>query len=776
MNTKTQLIEILETANEALNFLFTPSTSSELKEQMRELLTEAVQAINGIVDLPNINEFIQSLNEDSPDNAERILREIETYVKSGNNSEKPQIKLVIWDLDDTFWQGTLAEGDNVIIPPQNISFIKELTNRGIINSICSKNDFEKVRMVLQNSEIWDYFVFPHIAFTAKGEFIKQIIKDMQLRDSNVLFIDDNKSNLEEARFYNPELQILHANDIELLLKLPNIKGNPDPEHKRLEQYKMLQKRHDYRKEQDDNISFLYNSDIHIKITPTIPNNEEEAERVHDMIMRTNQLNFTKKRISLDEVKTLLNDPNLRSETVRVYDRFGDHGVVGWFCLSKMPKSELIHFLFSCRIINLGIEQYVYAFLEHPSLNIVGDTASLVSNDDIMADYITLDNTVENIYPKTSSEKTYKFDYSPHKLQIYALGACDLYYLISHIALPLTNVHFECNTFLGDTRGVNVATEYIRSCFEMNEKEQAYCRENFHNYTGSTVFDTQIFKKKYDFVCLSFHDDFALDIYQSNEFSNMRVVLSNSKSGTFTPILNPHNEKDFDSQKWLAKNFTKLGLITAERFDENLEWIISQLIKVSPKTKMILMTGPEYDYFRNSEPHNPVFRRQVILLNKVMRDFCDRHSNAFLVEMNEFVNRREHFTDFIFHLKPERGYMLALKMLEIISKNPSDKHLREKFSLNRRKLVLWSDVNIFLPNYYTLCGNKTFPDYVINLPPLQNDNLQEKELKNNRDKYFVLLTPSKFIDEQRKILSDYGYKENIDYDVLINTPFVLEWRE
>ena len=55
-----------------------------------------------------------------------------------------KIKLVVWDLDDTFWSGTISEGE---IKPSadNIQLVRDLTDCGIINSICSKNDFEVVK-------------------------------------------------------------------------------------------------------------------------------------------------------------------------------------------------------------------------------------------------------------------------------------------------------------------------------------------------------------------------------------------------------------------------------------------------------------------------------------------------------------------------------------------------------------------------------------------------------------------------------------------------------
>lgn len=108
------------------------------------------------------------------------------------------IKLLIWDLDDTFWKGTLSDGE--IMPvPENIELVKRLTDRGIVNSICSKNNYEKAKAKLEELGVWEYFVFPSIDWTPKGERVKNIISDMNLRPVNCLFIDDSANNLEETK-------------------------------------------------------------------------------------------------------------------------------------------------------------------------------------------------------------------------------------------------------------------------------------------------------------------------------------------------------------------------------------------------------------------------------------------------------------------------------------------------------------------------------------------------------------------------------------------------
>ena len=78
-----------------------------------------------------------------------------------------KIKLVIWDLDDTFWSGTLSEGGITLIN-KNVELAQKLIDKGIMNSICSKNTFEEVKKELDKYQLWDLFVFPSIDWTAKA--------------------------------------------------------------------------------------------------------------------------------------------------------------------------------------------------------------------------------------------------------------------------------------------------------------------------------------------------------------------------------------------------------------------------------------------------------------------------------------------------------------------------------------------------------------------------------------------------------------------------------
>ena len=116
---------------------------------------------------------------------------------------KERVRLVVWDLDDTFWRGTLSEGGVTEYVQRNHDIVVELAQRGILSSICSKNDHATAMAVLEARKIADYFVFPSVAWSPKGTRLQQIVELSQLRPETVMFIDDNFSQRAEAAALNP---------------------------------------------------------------------------------------------------------------------------------------------------------------------------------------------------------------------------------------------------------------------------------------------------------------------------------------------------------------------------------------------------------------------------------------------------------------------------------------------------------------------------------------------------------------------------------------------
>ncbi|MFS4439210.1 hypothetical protein ACMA5I_13440 [Paracoccaceae bacterium GXU_MW_L88] len=295
------------------------------------------------------------------------------------------VKLLIWDLDDTFWNGTLSEGG--ITPVEaHIDLVNEMVDRGIMCAICSKNDFETAKAKLVELGIWDKFVFPHIDWTAKGQAVKSILERMQLREENAVFLDDNHLNLEEVKFFCPEIACVDASgvtdgsapDLSGLKDLPQFKGKDDRKHSRLKQYRVLETKESEQKAGGlSNEAFLQQSGIQVKI---ITNFEDQMDRVFELINRTNQLNFTKNRVHSEaekaELQETLRIPGVHAGLVHVKDKYGDYGIVGFFCLRRRFNGTTVqHFAFSCRTLNMGIEQWVWNYLERPDFPIARPVAS-----------------------------------------------------------------------------------------------------------------------------------------------------------------------------------------------------------------------------------------------------------------------------------------------------------------------------------------------------------------------------------------------------------------
>ncbi|MBV9571794.1 MAG: HAD-IIIC family phosphatase [Alphaproteobacteria bacterium] len=292
------------------------------------------------------------------------------------------VRLVIWDLDGTFWAGTLTEGGHTYIDAHH-NIVIELAKRGIVSAICSKNDFGIVKGILEEKGIWDYFVFPSIDWTPKGQRLKQLIEDVQLRPETVLLLDDNPINLREAEHYVPGIQTADDSVIPRLLESPLLKGKDDAELSRLKQYKLLETKKTDQAVAEDNIDFLRCCDIRVTIEHDV---EQNLDRAVELINRTNQLNYTKNRLpeelsaAKEQLLQELSGFDIQAGLVRVTDRYGDYGYCGFYLTrTRRGQSRLEYFCFSCRILNMGIENWVYALLGRPAITVAGEVLSPLSD-------------------------------------------------------------------------------------------------------------------------------------------------------------------------------------------------------------------------------------------------------------------------------------------------------------------------------------------------------------------------------------------------------------
>ena len=131
------------------------------------------------------------------------------------------VKLVIFDLDDTLWRGVAAEQDNVeawrMIEGWPISILEAVSflwRRGILIAIVSKND-EKTALATWNRLYGNCFEISNFVATRingkpKAENVREILEQVNLLPSSVLFVDDNPVERAAVKAAFPEMRVMDA--------------------------------------------------------------------------------------------------------------------------------------------------------------------------------------------------------------------------------------------------------------------------------------------------------------------------------------------------------------------------------------------------------------------------------------------------------------------------------------------------------------------------------------------------------------------------------------
>jgi FkbH-like protein len=275
------------------------------------------------------------------------------------------VKAIIWDLDNTLWNGILTESNPSDIRLRNgvRDLIAEMDRRGIVNSVASKNEYDSTWKQLQNLGIADYFVFPKINWSPKSENIRAIVQDLNIGLDTVAFIDDQPFEREQVRSVYPDVRVYTENQIAGLLLLPEFNPQLSGESANRRIFYQSQSVRQGFQEQfhDDYFSFLSNCDICLTVSR---GTLSHLDRIHELSQRTNQLNFSGNRYNHEKIVELLNDEEKDLFVLDCVDRFGAYGTIGLAIVDKFVRESpaVVDLMFSCRVQAKRIEHSLLNFL------------------------------------------------------------------------------------------------------------------------------------------------------------------------------------------------------------------------------------------------------------------------------------------------------------------------------------------------------------------------------------------------------------------------------
>lgn len=276
------------------------------------------------------------------------------------------VKCVAWDLDGTLWNGTFIEAEDPADLQLRIGvkeIIETLDQRGILQTIVSKNDFEPVWKRIQELGIADYFLYPQISWGAKSRAIEEVARKLNIGTDTFAFIDDTAFEREEVKSRLPEVRVYDTAECGTLLERKEFQV-PITEESRQRRllYKTEEKREQVRTDEGlEIIDFLKN--CHLEIELFDPSSEEELLRSFELLSRTNQLNMSGNKYTRAEFDELLKTPGCKTFAFSCKDDFGSYGIVGFGQYRILGrKISFTEFAMSCRVAGKYVESALFTHL------------------------------------------------------------------------------------------------------------------------------------------------------------------------------------------------------------------------------------------------------------------------------------------------------------------------------------------------------------------------------------------------------------------------------
>lgn len=580
-----------------------------------------------------------------------------------------KIKLVIWDLDETLWEGTFADNGTLKIRDALVDFINASLDRGIVHAICSKNDFDATKAYMESQGLWDLFVFPSINWESKGARIKNLIQDMNLRDENVLFVDDNASNLREAAFYCPN--IMTCSPEELLQSAGEINrfGSVDKTRPRLAQYRVLEEKVKSKQSFSSNEAFLMSSHICVEFHEDCL---EHLDRIHDLILRSNQLNYTKFRQDKASFAADLSLPETKAAYITVKDAFGDYGIVGFYMI---VGGAVKHYLFSCRILGMLVEQYVYMKIGCPPFDVVGDVITEL-NTTFLPPWINQADTDGAAQQKKGSTGAMKILFK---------GPCDISQIFSF--MEQTDAITAEFTYVNDA-GISVEghnhTSQLVTALKATDDEKAILADSAP-WVDLQMLDASAWREN-DAIVFSILTDGNLGVYQHKQ-TGWQIALCEK----YYDLTDPKNWDayinqtiftsliDFteDTLKDFAEKYRFVSNDDGELTIRNLEILYHEKKRTA---KLILLLGSEKDYVK---PKKPSYRDRHLfhqLLNRKIEAWAADKEDVCLIKVDQYIESRKDYVDTINHFQKHVYYYMAKDILSFLGDGQTDAKIKNKLFL------------------------------------------------------------------------------------------------
>ena len=309
-------------------------------------------------------------------------------------------KCLVLDLDNTVWGGVIGDdGMEGIAIGQGSAlgegytafqeYCRELSRRGIILAVCSKNDeanalepFEKhPEMVLRRGDIASFVA----NWSDKAGNIRAIAEELNIGLDSLVFIDDNPFERNLVRQELPMVAVPEVSDDPVgypvaLSDAGYFEGLAvtDEDRERSGQYQGNKARDALKASATDLPAYLRGLEMELIARPF---DRVGLQRIVQLVNKSNQFNLTTRRYTDEDVLAVMADPDAFGLQLRLLDRFGDNGVIAIVIGRLLESRDLLidTWLMSCRVLGRQVEP--------TTLNLIAEQARRLGAKRLVGEYI-----------------------------------------------------------------------------------------------------------------------------------------------------------------------------------------------------------------------------------------------------------------------------------------------------------------------------------------------------------------------------------------------------
>ncbi|MGF6569622.1 FkbH-like protein [Paraburkholderia sp. GAS333] len=318
-------------------------------------------------------------------------------------------KCLVLDLDNTLWGGVIGDdGLAGIVLGQGSAegeayaafqrYARDLTRRGIILAVCSKNDEANAllpfdqhpEMVLKRADIACFVA----NWQDKASNLRTIAQRLNIGLDALVFADDNPFERNLVREHLPMVRVPEMPEDPAFYAVTLAQSGwfesvalTGEDRERAAQYQANQQREAQRETEresgGDLASYLAGLGMVLEWNTF---NSTDLPRIVQLIGKTNQFNLTTRRHGEAEVQAMMRDPRAVTLHFRLKDRFGDNGIIA--IVAALPDTggdanegdwRIDTWLMSCRVLGREVER--------ATLGVLADAARQAGARRLIGEYL-----------------------------------------------------------------------------------------------------------------------------------------------------------------------------------------------------------------------------------------------------------------------------------------------------------------------------------------------------------------------------------------------------